>query len=103
MSGPSIKIDLADPLVGHSGPQSVVTLREPTAGDYFDLGEPAVVARNADGTLYTVENDAAIRAYIQRCIVDADPLVLEGSSLRNGLLVKAAVLNFFSAARSKST
>jgi hypothetical protein len=92
------EIVLTSPITGHGGAISRLVIREPKAADFFALGEPQVIARNPDGTVYAVENDAAIRDYVSRC-VDCDPLLLSQLSLADAMAVKAAVLDFFLAAR----
>jgi hypothetical protein len=93
------EIALTSPITGHGGAITRLTVREPKAADFFDLGEPQVIARNPDGTVYAVENDAAVREYVSRCVVDCDPLLLRQLCLADAMAVKAAVLDFFLAAR----
>jgi hypothetical protein len=97
------EIELSKPITGHEGPVTKVVLKEPTAADYFALGEPQIVARNPDGTVFVVENDAAVKQYIERCCVSPSPLLLAQLSLRDAVKVKAAVLDFFMVARSVDT
>lgn len=94
-------VDLAEPIVGHAGPITRIVLREPTARDYFSLGEPSVYARNGDGAIYSVENAEVIERYIERCIAEPqDSLLIGQMTLADAMRVKGAVLDFFTAARS---
>lgn len=98
----SIAIDLAEPLKGHGAPVKTITVAEPKGKDFYRLGDPYVVARNPDGTLFHVENDELVRAYIEAC-VDCDPLLLDQLTLGDAMAVKDAVLGFFTDARSSRT
>jgi hypothetical protein len=93
-------IDLSSPLPGHGELIRKVVLKEPTYADYMSLGDPFVIARNSDGSLFPVENGDVIRAYIDRCCVSPDPLLLAGLSLADAMAVKGAVLSFFTEAQA---
>lgn len=93
-------IDLASPIMGHGEPISRVVIKEPTGRDYFALGEPAVGARNPDGTTYWVENVEVIEKYIEACVSEPSSGILLGQlCLADAMRVKDAVLDFFGAAR----
>lgn len=94
-----IDIQLSTPITGPKGPVNKVTLREPTGWEHIELGEPYVVARNKDGTMYSVENDQVIMAYLDKCVVEPEPLLLKQLTLKDGMAVKEALLGFFHAAR----
>src|SRR5262245_1615460 len=96
-----ITIQLAEPLAGHQGPIATVVVREPRAAEFFRLGEPFAYARNADGTIFTVENAETVKAYLDALIVEpADRLLIEQLSLSDAMKVKETVLGFFTAARA---
>jgi hypothetical protein len=95
-----VKIELVEPITGHEGQIRHVVLREPNAADCWELGEPFVVARNPDGAVYAVENDVTIKRYIERCVVSPNTLLLGRLGLADALAVKAALLDFFTKARS---
>ena len=96
----TVDIDLKEPFPGHSGLVKKITLREPSGRDFVELGEPAVLSRTANGTLVEVQNDSAIKGYIERCIVEPDVLlVMSVTSLADMMVVKATVLDFFRDAR----
>lgn len=87
-------ITLEKPLSSPKGDISVITMREPTFGDFMKFGETHVFARNRDGTIYTAESIDVIRQYVE-ALVDCDPLLLAQVSLRDARKFKNAVLDFF--------
>lgn len=93
-------VPLSEPIKGHAGDIRQVVLREPTGSEYIELGEPYVIARNKDGTMYSVENDQVIATYLERCVVEPDALLLKQMGLKDGMAVKAALLDFFHGARA---
>jgi hypothetical protein len=100
----TVRVPLSSPIVGHKETFSSVELREPKAAEYWENGEPARWAHTQDGVAYKVENDAAIKAYIEACVVSpGDVLLLGQLSLADAMLVKEAVLGFFTAARTKNS
>ncbi len=100
-----VTIALSTPLVGHAGPITDVVLREPTAGEYFSLGEVSTIARTGDGGFYTIDLPETRKAYIEACIVEPKDkvLVLGQLSLTDGMKVAEAIDRFLLAARSAIT
>lgn len=96
-----IKVPLLDPIGGHGELIREVVLREPKGSDYQSLSDPFIIARNADGSLFPVENPEIIRAYLERCIVSPDPLLLAGLGLADAIAVKNALLSFFTEAQAR--
>lgn len=96
------EIPLSEPIAGHSGPIAKVVLREPTLADVMEIGEPQVIGRTADGTLYAVEHVGSIKAYLERCVQSPDALLLGQLCLADALAVKDALIGFFSTARLAS-
>jgi hypothetical protein len=97
------RVALKSPLSGHGELIREVVLREPRAADLWSIGEPFVWARNADGSMLPIENNDAIRTYIERCCASPDPLLLGGLSLADAMAVKEAVLGFFVASQATSS
>lgn len=93
------RITLLDPIAGHGELIREVVLREPRYKDYFSLGDPYVIAQNADGSALPVENPEAIQSYLDRCVVSPEPLLLAGLSLADAMAVKGALLSFFATAQ----
>ena len=99
----TVKIPLSTPLVGHSGPITEVILKEPDFDTYLELGDPTTLARAPDGSLFSVENNVVIRAYIERCLVaPTDPLVLEAGGFRLARQLRYAIVGFFRAEPSEA-
>lgn len=99
----TVKIPLFTPLVGHSGPITEVILKEPDFDTYLELGDPVTIARAPDGSIFTVENNVVIRAYIERCLVaPKDPIILEAGGFRLARQLRDAVLGFFRAGPSEA-
>ena len=89
-------IQLKKPFEGAKGVISAVVVQEPTAGDFFALGAPQTLVRTSGG-MALVDNDAAIRAYAERLIVEPDPvLAMNNMSVRDAIAVKDAIVGFFS-------
>jgi hypothetical protein len=94
-------IELLDPIIGHSGPIKTVVMREPKAADFFELGDPIAFARSGD-MVYSADKEAVIKAYVDRCVVEPNALLLEQLSLADAMRVRDAVVDFFSDARVKT-
>lgn len=93
------RVTLLEPISGHGELIREVVLREPRYKDYFSLGEPYVIAQNADGSALPVESPDAIQAYLERCVVSPEPLLLAGLGLADAMAVKGALLSFFAMAQ----
>ena len=77
-----------------------VILREPKAREFFSLGEPTVMARSPDGTVFATERPDVVADYIAACVIEpSSKAVLDNLSLADAMRVKAAMLDFFGNAR----
>jgi hypothetical protein len=92
-------VELSEPIITHGGALRSVTFREPTAAEYWRIGEIRRYG-NASGVIYAVENEGALKSYIETCLVDPkDPLALDQiKSLKDGMKIKEAISNFFMSA-----
>jgi len=98
----TIKIDLPDPVETHSGLISKVEFREPSARDYFSLGDPYQLVRGADGGVFVVEKDDVILSYMERCVqAPVDPIALGAMSLAGAIICREKFLSFFETARAR--
>lgn len=99
----SVTIKLKNPIVGHGGQVTEVTLREPKGFEYVELGEPISYAMAKDGLVVHAQNNEAIRGYLGYCLSaqGADALLLEQLSLVDMMEIKAALLDFFGGAQSQ--
>lgn len=80
---------------GKGGKVTKVVLQEPSAADFFSLGAPQTWVRAAGG-MALVDNDAAIRAYAERLIVQPDPLLaMHNMNVLDAIAVKEAICDFF--------
>lgn len=99
----AVRVPLSRPIDGHGGPVREVILREPTARDFFRLGEPFAQAYGKDGgdgtLVYQAENNDVVQAYLEALIIVPDVIVIGGLSLADAMRVKAALLGFFRDAR----
>lgn len=88
-------VPLKKPFQGANGLVKNIILQEPTAPDFFALGEPRTWVRSAGG-MALVENTEAIAAYTERCIIEPDPLLaMKNMGLLDAIAVKEAVCGFF--------
>jgi hypothetical protein len=94
----TVTVTLKEPLPGHHGPIASLTVREPTAAEYFTIGDP-VASGERDGVKFTTINDEALYEYIKRC-VDCDPILIGRLCLIDAIKVKRAVVDFFGDALS---
>jgi hypothetical protein len=73
-----------------------VTLREPTAAEFIDFGQTHLWGRSPDGTEFTTEKDATIKAYLDKCLqVENGSAILHILGTADGQKIKAALLAFF--------
>lgn len=80
---------------GKGGKVTKIVLQEPSGSDYFALGAPQTWVR-ATGGMALVDNDVAIRAYVERLIVEPDPLLaMNAMHVLDAIAVKDAVIDFF--------
>ncbi|MGH6848473.1 MAG: hypothetical protein ACREC0_13870 [Methylocella sp.] len=83
---------------------STVELREPTAGEYLELGEPVVWARSADGAVFGVEQPSVISAYLAKCVTVENALpFMSLLSLGDGRRIKEPFVGFFQAPPAQTT
>lgn len=92
-----ITIKLLKPLdIGGDVKIDEVVLREPTAREYFEIGEPIQYQRTADKAVVGIEMDDAISAYIKRLVIKPDiPAQVGNLSLPDAIRVKDGLLDFF--------
>lgn len=88
-------IQVTEPFEGHNGPITRVVLREPTFNEYILLGDPWTVALSEKHTPFSVENGDVISAYLDRCILEPDRIVVSKGGLALARKVKETFLSFF--------
>lgn len=96
-----VEITLSEPAKVGNKEVSVVVLREPTAGEFFDLGEPMLLTQTDGGTSVIVHNNDVIMKYIRRCMVEPSGHLdfIDSLPLTDAVRLKGAVLDFFTDAR----
>lgn len=95
MSRKQITVPLKRPFTGPKGAVSSIVLQEPSASDFFLLGAPQTWVRSGGG-MALVDNDQAIKAYVERMIVEPDPLLaMAQMSVIDAIAVKDAAMGFF--------
>jgi hypothetical protein len=99
----TITIDLVDPREAHGEMLRQAIIREPGGADYFALGDPFVIARNPDGTLFEVVNEQVVRGYIERLAEKPNASVLMMCGLADAMRIRQAIIDFFYAERAKTS
>lgn len=95
----TVTVALLDSYLG--GEITEVVLREPTLDEYVTFGEPVSLVQRGD-SLFTVENDAAIKGYLSTLVVQPDvPSYVRKLGLADAMKVKEALLDFFALARGR--
>lgn len=84
---------------GKGGKVTKVVVQEPSGSDFLRIGAPQTwVKAPGQVGMALVDNDDAIRAYVERAIVEPDPLlVMANLSLHDAIAVRESVLDFFRA------
>lgn len=93
------KITLLAPIDFNGQTITHVMLREPNAGEFMAHGEPYIQTHAAEGQMVSIEDGAAIAAYLGLVMVEPAGLPLDRVSLADGMRLKDAVLDFFGDAR----
>lgn len=100
----STPIRLARPIYTYSGEVREIALAEPRGRDFLRFGEPVVYGQNPDGTVFAAENEEVIRKYIDAALPEnVDPAHIEQLCLEDAMKIKAAILDFFRAARDRQS
>ena len=99
-----VVVKLFDPVIGHKGPITALTLREPKAGEVFRLGELQIVNRTASGDLIYMDRDEIYLKYADILVDDDARLneVVERLSLADAYQLKEAINGFFQAAQARA-
>ncbi|WP_128292006.1 phage tail assembly protein [Afifella aestuarii] len=81
-----------------------VTLRPPTCGEYFAIGEPQewVLSGGVRGTRMLATDLGVVRQYMDKLCTAPGGQYLDVLDLKDAIAVKDAVLGFFTEARSST-
>lgn len=88
-------VELSRVYAAHGEAIKAVRLKEPTADDYFDLGEPMEIQRTEDGLPVVIENRVALKGYIERCLDGVDVAIVGTFAMEDGRRIRTAMLDFF--------
>jgi hypothetical protein len=81
-----------------------IEIREPSCTEYFDFGEAQIWARSADGGIFSIEQTAVVKQYLDRCLnIENGAAIFSLLSLKDGQRIKAALFGFFSDAGDLET
>lgn len=99
-----VKITLAAPILDIDKPKRHLTLRPPTAGEIWEIGDPRSYIYNAEGLGTPYVDRGRLVNWIGRLMLDHDADII--GTMGNaalGLMIEEAVLDFFSNARKQSS
>lgn len=92
-------IVLSKPIEMHGDIIKEIKLKEPTGSQYLSYGEPRILARNSDATVYWVEDRVSIRSYLDVCIDhEMGSHLIPLLTLADVRRAKDAILSFFTEA-----
>lgn len=99
----SAKIWFAAPILDIDKPKRFLILRQPRAGEIWDLGDPRSYIYNADGLGTPYVDRERLKKWIDRLMTehDADVIGVMGDAAL-GMLIEETVLDFFTNARTQS-
>lgn len=90
-----VDVVLGRRLEAHGKVFDKVILREPRWADFWGLGAPTEYRRDPDGSMMTLTLDHIVLAYVERCLVSPGIEALEQLTVGETLLVRDAMLGFF--------
>lgn len=96
---PTIDIPLADPIDGHKGKITSITLHEPKYPVIMALGRPVTTIRTKEGAVYQTQDPEIIKRYAES-MVDQETVrpVMHLLGMADSLALADAVIDFFTAA-----
>jgi hypothetical protein len=81
-----------------------IEIREPTCAEFIDIGEPKIWARSADGGIFAIEQSAAVKMFLDRCLnVENGSAIFSLLSLKDGQALKGALFGVFTDAAAPQT
>lgn len=92
-------VKLLDPVTDHKLVEQI-EFRAPKGRERFELGDIVTIVETASGGRALVKNAEVIRAYLERCMEPANPLLLDRLSFQDAKRVEDALFAFFGAANS---
>lgn len=98
-----VRIAFAAPIMLFEEVKRSLTLRPPTAGEIWEIGDPRSYIYNEAGLGTPYVDRERLKAWIGKLMVDHDrDLIGMQGDAALGLMIEEAVLDFFSKARKRS-
>ena len=98
----SVRIVFAAPILFHAEPRASLTLRAPTAGERWEIGDPRSYIENAAGLGMAYTDREMLVRWIRLLIVDHDfDFIARDRDLSLAILIEDVVLGFFTKARMR--
>lgn len=99
----TVRIWFSAPILLHDEPKGFLDLRQPTAGEIWELGDPRAFIYDEHGLGTPWTDRELLRKWIARLMTGHDPdIVGRERDAGLGLLIEEAVLDFFAKARRRS-
>ena len=94
-------LDLIDGFEWHGKREMTLPINEPNGRQYAEYGNPRILVYNSDGAAYHVDQTPVIQRYAEALIGhEGGKLILPLLSLADAMLVRGAILGFFTAAEA---
>lgn len=99
-----VKITFATPIMLFEEAKRSVTLRPPTAGEIWEIGDPRSYIYNAEGLGTPYVDRARFKGWLSKLMVDHDADIIGfAGDAALGMLIEDVVLDFFQNARRRSS
>lgn len=99
-----VKVTFAAPILFFDEAKRSVTLRPPTAGEIWEIGDPRSYIYNAEGLGTPYVDRGRFKGWLGKLMIDhdADMIGVAGDAAL-GMLIEDVVLDFFQNARRRSS
>lgn len=99
-----VRIIFATPIMLFEEAKRSVTLRPPTAGEIWEIGDPRSYIYNADGLGTPYVDRGRFRSWLSKLMVDHDADIIGVmGDVTLGMLIEDVVLDFFQTGRKRSS
>lgn len=98
----SVRIVFAAPILEHGEARGFLTLRPPSVGEVWDIGDPVTWVFNEAGMVVTTVDRPSLRQWTRKLITghDADVIAMQPDTAL-GLLIEDVIIGFFRNARTR--
>jgi hypothetical protein len=98
MARRTITVKLDEPVQWFNSLIGEIVVKEPTAAQFIEIGDPTIWARSLSGAVFQIEQGDAIKRYMDVCLdVENGGSFLALLPMSEGQKIKGALLGFFSA------